>query len=205
MTRGHFVVLEGGDASGKTTQARRLAWRLGAEGRTVVETFEPGGTKLGAAVRELLLAGTERIEPMAEMLLLAADRAQQVEEVIRPALHHGAVVVADRYVPSSLVYQGVARDLGVDVVEHVNRTATEGLEPDVVVVLDVDDATAAARQPEAGDRMERAGPEFHATVRRAYRDLARHRGWHVLDGGGAEDQVHELVWAAVAEHLDREP
>ncbi|HUF83113.1 MAG TPA: dTMP kinase [Acidimicrobiia bacterium] len=204
MTPGHFVVLEGGDASGKSTQARRLAWRLGAAGRTVIETFEPGDTELGRAIREQLLDGPERIDPVAEALLLAADRAQQVAEVIRPALEHGDDVVGDRYVPSSLAYQGVGRGLGVEVVEQINQVATGGLEPVVVVVLDVTDAVAAARRRGAGDRLERAGVEFHAAVRQAYRDLAAERGWTVVDGTGTEDQVHDLVWKAVAGVLDVE-
>jgi dTMP kinase len=198
VTPGHFVVLEGGDASGKSTQARRLAWRLGAAGRTVIETFEPGDTELGRAIREQLLDGPERIDPVAEALLLAADRAQQVAEVIRPALERGEDVVGDRYVPSSLAYQGVGRGLGGEVVEQINQVATGGLEPDVVVVLDVTDAVAAARRPGPGDRLERAGAEFHAAVRQAYRDLAAERGWTVVDGTGTEDQVHERVWKAVA-------
>lgn len=201
MTPGRFVVLEGGDASGKSTQARRLAWRLGAEGRTVVETFEPGATGVGREIRALLLEGPEDIEPVAEALLLAADRAQQVAEVIRPALDRGDDVVGDRYVPSSLAYQGVGRGLGVGVVDQINQVATGGLEPDVVVVLDVTDELAAERHLGPPDRLERAGAEFHATVRQAYRDLAAERGWTLVDGSGTEDEVHELVWKAVAGHL----
>jgi dTMP kinase len=202
MRMGRFVVLEGGDASGKSTQARRLAWRLGAEGRTVVETFEPGDTELGVAIREQLLDGTERIEPIAEALLMAADRAQQVAEVIRPALDRGDDVVSDRYVPSSLAYQGIGRGLGVEVVERINEVATGGLEPAAVVVLDVTEDVASARQAGPGDRLERAGAAFHAAVRQAYRDLAAERGWTVVDGNGTEDEVHELVWKAVAGRLD---
>lgn len=144
--RGVFVVVEGADASGKSTQARRLAERLRGAGRTVVETFEPGSTMLGAAVRAVVL-GNDRgpVDERAEALLMAADRAQHTTEVIRPALDAGADVVCDRYVPSSLVYQGVARRLGVDAVEALSRWATRGLEPDLVLVLDIDDDTAAAR------------------------------------------------------------
>ncbi len=204
MTRGHFVVLEGGDASGKSTQARRLAWRVEAAGRTVVETFEPGATETGRHIRALLLEGPERIQPIVEALLLAADRAQQVAEVVRPALDRGDDVVSDRYVPSSLAYQGVGRGLGVDVVEQINQVATGGLDPDVVVVLDVTDAVATERHVGPPDRLERAGADFHATVRRAYRDLAAERGWTLVAGIGPEDEVHELVWKAVAGRLDLE-
>ena len=195
---GRFIVFEGGDASGKSTQARRLAWRLGAEGHDVVQTFEPGDTEVGRDIRTLLLDGPDRIEPVAEVLLLAADRAQQVNEIIRPALARGAHVVADRYVPSSLAYQGIGRGLGVEVVEQINQLATGGLEPDVVVVLDVSDEVAATRRESPEDRLERAGPEFHAMVRQAYRDLAAQRGWILVDGAGSEDEVAERVWQVVS-------
>lgn len=193
-----FIVFEGGDASGKSTQARRLAWKLEHAGHTVVETFEPGATELGRHIRTLLLDGPEEIEPMTEALLLAADRAEQVAEVIRPALDRGDTVVADRYVPSSLAYQAIGRGLGAEVVEHINRVATGGLEPDVVVVLDVSDEVATARREAPGDRLERAGAEFHAKVRQAYRDLAAERGWALVDGDGTEDEVAERVWQVVS-------
>jgi dTMP kinase len=198
---GHFIVLEGGDASGKSTQARLLTERLRAVGRDVVDTFEPGATPAGAAIRALLLDGDAPIGPTAEALLLAADRSQEVADVIRPALERGADVVSDRFVPSSLAYQGVGRGLGVEHVEKLNRWATGGLEPDLVVVLDVDDAVAQSRRGEPGDRLERAGMEFHTAVRDAYRSLAAERGWAVLDGDAAVDVVAERVWAVVREQL----
>lgn len=195
---GRFIVLEGGDGCGKTTQAARLAARLREEGSAVVETFEPGATALGARIRDLVLGDVGGpVDERAETLLLAADRAQHVAEVIRPALDRGAVVVGDRYVPSSLVYQGVARRLGTDGVEALNRWATGGVEPDVVIVLDVDDATAAARAAREPDRIERAGDGFHAEVRAAYRRLATEHGWVVVDGGPAPDEVAAAVWEAV--------
>jgi dTMP kinase len=200
-TRGVFVVLEGGEGSGKSTQAAILARRLRAEGRDVVETFEPGGTARGALLRSVLLDDDTPLDPRAELLLLAADRAQHIAELITPALARGAVVVCDRFTPSTLVYQGVARALGVDVVEAVDRFATAGVQPDIVVVLDVSDAVALARLPEARDRFERAGAEFHAAVRGAYRDLAPAHGWQVVAGEGPPDAVAALVWTAVAPHL----
>jgi dTMP kinase len=196
-----FIVLEGGDASGKSTQARRLADRLRSRGRDVVETFEPGATPAGAAIRALLLDGDGPIGPMTEALLLAADRAQEVADVIRPTLARGAYVVSDRFVPSSLAYQGVGRGLGVDEVETLNRWATGGLEPDLVLVLDVDDAVAASRRAGPGDRLERAGAEFHAAVRDAYRTLGADRGWVVLDGTDDAEIVSERVWDVVRERL----
>src|SRR5215207_85807 len=197
-----FIVLEGGDASGKSTQARQLAERLRSRGRDVVETFEPGATQAGAAIRALLLEGDGPIDPTTEALLLAADRAQEVGDVIRPALARGADVVSDRFVPSSLAYQGVGRGLGVEKVEKLNRWAIGGLEPDVIVVLDVDDAVTASRRAGPGDRLERAGDEFHAAVRDAYRGLSADRDWVVLDGDAEVDTVAERVWGAVRDRLD---
>lgn len=204
MTRGCFIVLEGGEASGKSTQVERLAARLRESGRAVVETFEPGATALGARVRALLLDGPETIEPMAEALLLAADRAQHVVEVVRPALERGADVVSDRYVASSLAYQGVARGLGEGVVEAVNHAAIGGLDPDMVIVLDVSDEVATRRRPDASDRMEREGSRFHAAVREAYRKLAADRGWALVDGASDVETVANRIWALVEERLGRE-
>jgi dTMP kinase len=199
---GLFIVLEGGDASGKSTQARLLADRLRSRDRDVVETFEPGATQTGAAIRALLLDGEGPIDATTEALLLAADRAQEVADVIRPALGRGADVVSDRYVPSSLAYQGVGRGLGVEKVEKLNSWATGGLEPDLVVVLDVDEAVATSRRAAPGDRLERAGAEFHAAVRDAYRTLAADRGWVVLDGSADEQIVGEQVWELVEPRLE---
>jgi dTMP kinase len=199
--RGCFVVLEGGDGSGKSTQVELLVARLREAGHEVVATFEPGATATGAAIRALLLDGTAPVAPEAEALLMAADRAQHVAEVVAPALARGAWVVSDRHLPSSLAYQGVARGLGVDAVEAVNRLAVDGVTPDLVVLLDVaDDVATARRAGGAGDRLEREAAAFHATVRAAYRDLAAARGWLVVDGSGARDEVAARVWAAVTEN-----
>jgi dTMP kinase len=201
MTRGRFVVLEGGDGSGKSTQAARLAARLRTQGLVVCETFEPGAGGAGTVIRNLLLHGPETIAPVAEALLMAADRAQHVATEIEPALARGEWVVCDRYVPSSLVYQGVVRGVGVDNVGRLNEIATGGLMPDVVVVLDVTDAVAEGRAGDAPDRLEREGPRFHSEVRRAYRDLAPEHGWVVVDGVGEVDEVARRVGAAVASLL----
>jgi dTMP kinase len=202
--RGGFVVLEGGDASGKTTQMGLLVERLRSTSREVVATFEPGATDLGRRIRSLLLDGAEPIDATAEALLLAADRAQHVAEIVRPALARGACVVSDRFVPSSLAYQGSARGLGVEAVEAVSRWASGGLEPDVVVVLDVSEEVAAARRAGTPDRMERESSGFHAEVRDAYRELAAERGWTLVDGAGPPETVAERVWAAVEAGLGRE-
>jgi dTMP kinase len=177
----------------------RLVERLRVK-HEVVETFEPGATAAGRRIRTLVLDGDEPLAPGAEALLMAADRSQHVAEVVRPALARGAWVVSDRYVPSSLAYQGVARGLGVDAIEQVNVWATDGLDPDLVVVLDVSDEVAAARQS-GGDRMEREAEAFHAEVRAAYRQLAGPRGWVIVDGSGDVDTVAAKVWAVVEERL----
>jgi dTMP kinase len=192
-----FVVVEGGDAGGKSTQVARLVETLRAHGVDVVATFEPGATPAGAAIRTLLLHGTAAIGPEAEALLMAADRAQHVVEVVRPALTAGRWVVSDRFVPSSLVYQGVVRGLGVDMIDAINQLAVAAAPPDLVVVLDVPEATIATRRGMPTDRLEAEGESFHASVRAAYRDLARERGWTVVDGGGSVDEVAAAVWAAI--------
>lgn len=202
MTAGVFVVFEGGEGSGKSTQLRVLAEHLRAEGRTVVTTFEPGGTERGRALRAALLDDHRPLDPRAELLLMNADRAQHVAEVVRPGLLDGAVVLCDRHAPSSIVYQGAARGLGVDLVEQVCAIATEGLRPDLVVVLDVSEAVARERRPAEPDRIEAAGGDFHARVRAAYRELAPRFGWVVVDGEGDIETVAARVRAAVAPVLD---
>jgi dTMP kinase len=208
-TTARFVVLEGGDATGKSTQARRLAARLREAGHEVVETFEPGNTELGARLRTLLLDDAQPVDPVAEALLMAADRAEHVAEVVRPALQRGAWVVSDRFVPSSLAYQGVGRGLGVAEVEQLNELATAGLVPDLVVVLDLSPDAARARLAAtrdrglAGrDRLEREDDAFALAVHEAYRDLARGRGWALVDAGGSVDDVEVAVWDVVVERLD---
>ena len=193
---GRFVVLEGGDGSGKSTQRDLLVAWVPEQGVEVVSTFEPGGTELGVELRRLLLDG-DQLDVRAEALLMAADRAQHVAEVVRPALARGEWVVSDRHVPSSLVYQGVVRELGVDAIASLSEFATGGLVPDLVVLLDVDDETAESRRTPGADRMEREGVAFHVAVRHAYRDLADRFGWQVVDGGGAPEAVAERVRDAV--------
>lgn len=192
-----FIVVEGGDAGGKSTQIALLVERLRARGLDVVATFEPGATPAGAVIRELLLHGRAGVSPSAEALLMAADRAQHVFEVIRPALDAGRWVVSDRFVPSSLVYQGVVRGLGIDAIDAMNRLAVGAAVPDLVLVLDVADDVVAARRGAPTDRLEAEGASFHADVREAYRVLARERGWVVVDGDGAVDVVADRVWRAV--------
>jgi len=190
-----FIVFEGGEGSGKSTQAARLAARLGA-----VLTREPGGTALGAGIRSLVLdAGGGAVDPRAEALLMAADRAQHVAEVIRPALARGVDVVSDRFSGSTLAYQGYARDLPVDELARLSAWASGGLEPDVVILLDVPAVVAVGRRKPAPDRMEAAGDEFHRRVAEGYLALAAAdpQRWRVVDGSGGVDEVEALVVAAL--------
>lgn len=196
-----FVVLEGGDATGKSTQIQHLGIRLRDAGHDVVETFEPGATRLGARLRTLLLDEDGPIDPIAEALLMAADRAEHVAEVVRPALQRGAWVLSDRFVPSSLAYQGVGRGLGVGEVGQLNELATAGLEPDLVVVLDLAPEVARARLGLSRDRMEGENDAFALAVHEAYRDLARSRGWSIVDASPDVDAVASAIWAIVEEHL----
>lgn len=167
-----FVSFEGVDGSGKTTQARLLQDHLAGLGREVVLTREPGGTELGERVRALLLDGPP-ISPWAEAALFAASRAEHAAEVIRPALERGADVVCDRFIDSSLAYQGIARGLGLDLVLELNLTVLGGLLPDRTFVLAVDADAAARRREGAPDRIEQEGDRFQAEVGRAYEELAR--------------------------------
>ena len=195
-TRGVFVVLEGGDGCGKSTQARLLVSRLRDLGREVVATREPGATEAGAAIRSLVLGGGD-LDPRAEALLIAADRAEHVAGVVRPALDRGAVVVSDRYIPSSLAYQGVARGLGVEAIARLSEWATGGLAPDLVIVLDVPAGEAAERRAGPQDRMEREPDSFRVAVNHAYRDLTARFGWTLVDGRESVENVADQIWELV--------
>ena len=180
-----FVTFEGLDGSGKTTQVELLAKHLREEGREVVTTREPGGSELGEQIREVLLHRAEDIVPWAEAALFAAARAQLVEKVVLPALERGADVVCDRYIDSSLAYQGIARGLGVDRVLEMNLQATRGLLPDRTILLTID--PGARRMGADRDRIEREEGEFVARVDSAYRELAELFPRRILQVDGSRD------------------
>ena len=204
--RGRFIVLEGADGVGKSTQSRLIADWIRSNDVEAIETREPGGTPYGVRIRAILLDQVAPLDARSEALLMAADRAHHLAELVRPALERGDWVISDRHVPSSLVYQGVARGLGVDEVASINKWATSGTEPDLVVVLDLPDSEVDVRREARGgasDRLELEGDEFHASVRSAYRDLAAKRGWELVDASGEQAEVAERVIALVEARLGR--
>lgn len=180
VSEGIFIVFEGGDGVGKSTQTRMLADWLAEQGREVVVTFEPGGTELGAVLRDLVLNPKwGDVSPRAEALMYAADKAQHLYELVMPALRRGAVVISDRYVDSMLAYQGAGRDLDADRVEQVARWATADLLPDLTVVLDLDPDQGVATIAEK-DRLEGAGVQLHHRARQFFLDLAARDAEHYL-------------------------
>ncbi|MDM7830386.1 dTMP kinase [Cellulomonas edaphi] len=195
---GLFVSLEGGDGAGKSTQAHKLRDWLVAAGREVVLTREPGGTQLGRTLRDAVLHG-EDVDARTEALLYATDRAHHVASLVRPALERGAVVVTDRYLDSSVAYQGSGRDLGADEVERLSMWATGGLLPALTVLLDLDPVEGQRRLTGAPDRLERAGDDFHRRTRQAFLDRAAAdpARWLVLDASRGPDELATAVRARV--------
>lgn len=198
MTRGLWVTFEGGDGTGKTTQATRLENWLREQQRTVVRTREPGGTEVGVLIREIVLHHRGEVAPRAEALLYAADRAQHVATLVRPALARGDVVIQDRYLDSSVAYQGAGRVLDAEQVRDLSMWATEGALPDLTVLLDLDPAVARRRLDAADkpfDRLEAEKSAFHERVRDAFLALAAAdpRRFLVLDAARSEDELAAAV------------
>lgn len=191
---GLFISFEGGDGVGKSTQTTLLAEWFAAHGREVVLTREPGGTELGLQLRDAVLHG-EDVDPRTEALLYATDRAHHVHSVVRPALARGAVVITDRYLDSSVAYQGDGRSLGADEVERLSLWATGGLLPHLTILLDLDPVIGRSRLTAAPDRLERASTDFHTRVREAFlaRASADPTRWVVIDATLPVAQVHAAI------------
>ncbi|MEX2293976.1 MAG: dTMP kinase [Acidimicrobiales bacterium] len=193
---GHFIAFEGGEGSGKSTQAKRLAERLGA-----VLTHEPGDTPLGAAVRLILLDSMSLdITPRAEALLMAADRAQHVVEVVRPVLEQGRTVVTDRFSGSSIAYQGYGRQLSAAEISGLSAWATDDLWPDLILLLEIPTEVSRQRTGGARDRLEAAGDAFHQRVHDGFltQAIAEPDRWAVVDGTQSADDVAAAIWEIVS-------
>lgn len=207
--RGLFITFEGPDGSGKSTQARMLADRLRNAAYDVLQSVEPGGTPIGQQIRRILLdPANQELVPTAELLLMFAARAQNVEQSILPALETGKIVISDRFTDSSLAYQGAGRGLGREVVLELDRIACHGLTPDLTLCIDIDPelglararsrASESAAAPET--RLEEQALAFHQKVREAYHELARTESqrFRLIDGGGTPEATAAKVWEHVA-------
>lgn len=194
-----FITLEGVDGSGKTTQAAMLARALGAGAMTL---REPGGTDAAERIRQILADPDTPLDPLAELMLFCAARADLVSRVIRPALEQGRTVICDRFTDSTIAYQGVARDLGIVRVRELSEVATDGLSPDLTLLLRIDPARGLDRA-ESDDRFEAEGLRFQERVAEAYEDIARREPSRVvpIDATGTPEEVHRLVMAEVEARL----
>lgn len=215
MTNRHglFLTFEGLDGCGKTTQMRLLAARLRAEGETVIETAEPGGTEIGGSIRRILLdPANNHLSPTAEMLLYFAARAQNLDEIVRPATARGEMVLCDRWTDSTFAYQGFGRELGTDVICNLDNIACRGRQPDLTIWVDVDLETSLGRaksrnaEEDAADRMDDQSRAFYERVLRGYEELVRRAPERVVrvDGRGAAETVAERVWTVVDRYRRRD-
>ena len=198
MTDGLFIAFEGGDGAGKSTQVSLLREALESAGRTVTVTRQPGGTELGHQIRDLVLHGAH-VAPRAEALLFAADKAHHVDQLIRPALDRGEVVLTDRYTDSSVAYQGAGRDLGAQEIHDLNMWAVDDLVPDLTVVVDISAQEGRRRRGQVHDRLEAEEDAFHEAIRAHYLAMAQGnpQRYLVVDGTEAPEAIH----AAVVERL----
>jgi dTMP kinase len=207
VTRGLFITFEGGDGVGKSTQMNLLSAYLESLGHAVTATREPGGTPLGAQIRELVLHSRDHIAPRAEALLYAADRAHNVETIVRPALKRGDIVLQDRYFDSSVAYQGSGRVLGADDIKRISLWAAGDLVPDLTILLDLDESAAAARlvaQDKPFDRFESEKAEFHHKVRTAFLGVAADEPerFLVIDASQPIDVISEAIVTRLSPLLD---
>lgn len=203
--KGTFITLEGPEGAGKTTQLKLLSKFLQDEGIEHVITRDPGGTSLGKPIRRLLLNAESVVSPVAELLLYEADRAQNVSEVIMPGLAEGKVVFCDRYVDSTIAYQGFGRGIDLDLIEQLNNVASQGLKPKCTILFDIESSAGLARlHPSGHDRLEREALEFHQKVRNGYLELAKKddRRWRVLDASMPMHMVQEQLRKFVMEALN---
>ena len=202
--RGVFITFEGGDGSGKSTQIQSVRDWFESRGREVIVTREPGGTELGTEIRRLVQNGPEDVDARTEALLYAADRAYHVATVIAPALERGAVVLGDRYIDSSLAYQGAARSLGVDEIASLSAWATRGLYPSLTFLLDLPPEVGLHRHTDAPDRMERESMDFHERVRHEYLRLADAEPDRivVIDAVGTVDEVFSEIRGVLVERFE---
>ncbi len=204
MAKGFFITFEGPEGSGKSTQIRRLSKRLEKTGQDFIMTKEPGGTPASDAIREVILDPELRIDPLSEFLLYSASRAQHVEEVIRPALDAGKLVVSDRFAGASVAYQGYGRGLELSFIRELTERVTSGIYPDLTLLLDMEPERGLERVAKRGqkDRLEQADLSFHQEVRRGFLEQAKaDESWVVLDAEQAEEVLAEVTWQTVKEHL----
>jgi dTMP kinase len=210
--RGKFITFEGIDGSGKSTQLRMLASELRVRGLSVLQTMEPGGTPLGRRLREAFLETEENVAPLAELLLFAADRAQHVNFLVKPALQEGKIVVSDRYSDATFAYQGAGRGFSETTVNQIIEFATDGLKPDLTLFFDLPIEKALSRtnsRSDAGERKNRMDREtaiFYERVRRAYLKIAENEPerFRVIDANGSTGEIKTVVLEIVSEFLDKQ-
>ena len=199
-----FIVFEGPEGAGKSTQVRRLTERLRAAGLDPLVTREPGGTPAADAIRQLILDPALEIDALTEFLLYSASRAQHVIEVIAPALHSGRLVLSDRFAGASIAYQGYGRGLDLDFIRRLGHRVAKGIEPDLTLLLDLDPHIGLERVAARGrrDRLEQADLAFHQRVRTGFLEQAAHDGhWQVFDAECSEEELSAAIWDTVASHL----
>lgn len=198
MNKGFFVAFEGPDGCGKSTISNLIYEKLIEEGYPVIKSREPGGTPISEKIRDIILDNDNvAMHPRTEALLYAAGRAQHVEEKIKPALEEGKIVLVERYILSSLIYQGIGRDLGVEEVFKVNQFATQNLEPDLTIILNPKKVTVSRKEKEGLDRLENAGVEFHTKVLNAYIEYGKTHEVLFVDASMSIEEVFEEVYREI--------